>query len=115
MSFDIIIIGSGIGGLTAGALLAKYGKKVAIFESHSIAGGAAHTFTRQGFKFDSGPSFYCGLGKNKPSLNPLKQVLDILGESLDVVAYDPLGHYHFPEVKFRFLVIHINMGKRLLK
>ncbi len=100
MSFDIIIIGSGIGGLTAGALLAKYGKKVAIFESHSLAGGAAHTFTRQGFKFDSGPSFYCGLGKNKPSLNPLKQVLDILGESLDVVAYDPLGHYHFPEVKF---------------
>ena len=100
MNFDVVIIGSGIGGLTAGALLAKYGKKVAIFESHSIPGGAAHTFTRQGFTFDSGPSFYCGLGNDKPSLNPLKQVLDIVGESLDVVPYDPLGHYHFPEGTF---------------
>ncbi|MEA5535153.1 NAD(P)/FAD-dependent oxidoreductase [Crocosphaera sp. XPORK-15E] len=100
MSFDIIIIGSGIGGLTAGALLARYGKKVAIFESHSIAGGAAHSFVRQGFKFDSGPSFYCGLGKDSSSLNPLKQVLDIIGESLEVVSYDPLGHYHFPEGEF---------------
>lgn len=100
MTVDVIIIGSGIGGLTAGALLAKYGKKVAIFESHTIAGGAAHSFVRQGFKFDSGPSFYCGLGQDKPSLNPLKQVLDLVGESLEVVPYDPLGHYHFPEGKF---------------
>ena len=100
MNFDVVIIGSGIGGLTAGALLARYGKKIAIFESHSIPGGAAHTFTRKGFTFDSGPSFYCGLGNDKPSLNPLKQVLDIVGESLDVVPYDPLGHYHFPEVTF---------------
>ena len=100
MNFDVVIIGSGIGGLTAGSLLAKYGKKVAIFESHSIPGGAAHTFTRQGFTFDSGPSFYCGLGQEKPSLNPLKQVLDRLGESLEVIPYDPLGHYHFPEGKF---------------
>ncbi|MEL4897118.1 phytoene desaturase family protein [Crocosphaera sp. Alani8] len=100
MNFDVVIIGSGIGGLTAGALLAKYGKKVAIFESHSIPGGAAHTFTRKGFVFDSGPSFYCGLGNDKPSLNPLKQVLDIVGESLEVIPYDPLGHYHFPEGTF---------------
>lgn len=100
MNFDVVIIGSGIGGLTAGALLARYGKKIAIFESHSIPGGAAHTFTRKGFTFDSGPSFYCGLGNDKPSLNPLKQVLDIVGESLDVVPYDPLGHYHFPEGTF---------------
>ncbi|HAC64580.1 MAG TPA: all-trans-retinol 13,14-reductase [Cyanothece sp. UBA12306] len=100
MTIDVIIIGSGIGGLTAGALLAKYGQKVAIFESHTIAGGAAHSFSRQGFHFDSGPSFYCGLGHNKPSLNPLKQVLDLVGESLEVVPYDPLGYYHFPGVKF---------------
>ena len=100
MSVDVIIIGSGIGGLTAGALLARYGKRVLICESHTIAGGAAHSFDRKGFCFDSGPSFYCGLGKNRPSLNPLKQVLDAVGESLEVVPYDPLGHYHFPEGTF---------------
>ncbi|OKH25956.1 all-trans-retinol 13,14-reductase [Hydrococcus rivularis NIES-593] len=100
MSLDVIVIGSGIGGLTAGALLARYGKKVLICESHTIAGGAAHSFSRRGFHFDSGPSFYCGLGNKFPSLNPLKQVLDVLGESLEVIPYDPLGHYHFPEGTF---------------
>ena len=100
MNLDVIVIGSGIGGLTAAALLARYGKRVLVCESHAIAGGAAHSFKRRGFEFDSGPSFYCGLGKERPSLNPLRQVLDVLGESLQVVPYDPMGHYHFPEVTF---------------
>ncbi|MDJ0737615.1 MAG: NAD(P)/FAD-dependent oxidoreductase [Nostocaceae cyanobacterium] len=93
---DIIVIGSGIGGLTAAALLARYGKQVIVCESHTIAGGAAHSFRRQGFEFDSGPSFYCGL-TSPQSLNPLKQILEVLGESLEAVPYDPLGYYHFPE------------------
>jgi carotene isomerase len=100
MSYDAIVIGSGIGGLTAAALLARYGKRVLVCESHAIAGGAAHSFKRRGFEFDSGPSFYCGLGNQRPSLNPLRQVLDALGESLQVVPYDPMGHYHFPEGTF---------------
>ena len=36
--FDVIVIGSGIGGLVAGALLARYGKRVLICESHTIPG-----------------------------------------------------------------------------
>ncbi|MBW4596149.1 MAG: NAD(P)/FAD-dependent oxidoreductase [Brasilonema angustatum HA4187-MV1] len=93
---DVIVIGSGIGGLTTAALLARYGKRVIVCESHTIPGGAAHTFRRRGFEFDSGPSFYCGL-TSAGSLNPVKQVLDVLGESLESVPYDPLGLYHFPE------------------
>ena len=93
---DVIAIGSGIGGLVAGALLARYGKKVLICESHTIAGGAAHSFSRQGFHFDSGPSFYCGLS-DPTSLNPLRQVLAVLGEAVAAIAYDPLGHYYFPD------------------
>jgi all-trans-retinol 13,14-reductase len=100
MSPDVIIIGSGIGGLTAGALLARYGKRVLICESHSIPGGAAHSFSRQGFQFDSGPSFFCGLGNQGDSINPLKQVLDVLGESVEAIPYDFVGHYHFPEGTF---------------
>ncbi len=98
-NFDVIVIGSGIGGLTAAALLSRYGKRVIVCESHTVAGGAAHSFRRRGFEFDSGPSFYCGLSDPR-SLNPVKQVLDILGESLQTVPYDPLGHYHFPEGSF---------------
>ncbi|HEY9804727.1 MAG TPA: NAD(P)/FAD-dependent oxidoreductase [Leptolyngbyaceae cyanobacterium] len=93
---DAIVIGSGIGGLCTAGLLARYGKRVIVCESHTIAGGAAHSFRRRGFEFDSGPSFYCGLADSQ-SLNPLKQVLDVLGESLPVIPYDPLGKYHFPE------------------
>jgi carotene isomerase len=96
---DVIVIGSGIGGLCAAGLLARYGKQVIVCESHSIPGGAAHSFRRRGFEFDSGPSFYCGL-TDAQSLNPLKQVLDVLGESLQAIPYDPLGHYHFPEAIF---------------
>ncbi|MBE9050645.1 FAD-dependent oxidoreductase [Nostocales cyanobacterium LEGE 11386] len=96
---DVIVIGSGIGGLCAAGLLARYGKRVIVCESHTIPGGAAHSFRRRGFEFDSGPSFYCGLTAAQ-SLNPVKQVLDVLGESLQVIPYDPLGHYHFPEAIF---------------
>lgn len=96
---DVIVIGSGIGGLCAAGLLARYGQRVIVCESHVIPGGAAHSFRRRGFEFDSGPSFYCGLSQAQ-SLNPVKQILEVLGESLQVIPYDPLGIYHFPEASF---------------
>lgn len=70
---DVVVIGAGIGGLCCAALLANYGFKVVVCESHDTAGGAGHAFERQGFQFDSGPSFHAGLSI-KPSINPLKQV-----------------------------------------
>lgn len=93
---NVVVIGAGIGGLVAGALLARYGKQVTVCESHTIPGGAVHSFSRQGFHFDSGASFYCGLA-DPNSVNPLRQVLAALGESIEAVAYDPFGHYHFPD------------------
>ncbi len=107
--FDAIVIGSGIGGLVAGSMLARYGKRVLVCESHTIAGGAAHSFSRRGFHFDSGPSFYCGL-TDRQSLNPLSQVLNMLDESIAAISYDPLGHYHFPEGS---LPIYANAKKYL--
>ena len=95
-SFDVVVIGSGIGGLVAASLLARYGRRVLVCESHTLPGGAAHGFKRQGFTFDSGPSFYCGLA-DPTSCNPLREVLSALGETVDAVTYDPLGHYHFPD------------------
>lgn len=95
-SYDVVVIGSGIGGLVAAGLLARYGRRVLVCESHTLPGGAAHSFRRQGFTFDSGPSFYCGLA-DPTSCNPLREVLDALGESIEAIAYDPLGHYHFPD------------------
>ena len=87
---EIVVIGSGLGGLSCGSILAKYGYKVIVCESHNIAGGAAHAFKYQGFKFDSGPSLYSGLSYS-PSSNPLRQILDILDEDVEWANYNNWG------------------------
>jgi all-trans-retinol 13,14-reductase len=52
--YDVIIIGAGISGLMAGALLVKNGKKVLILESQPKIGGYLSGFTRKGYYFDVG-------------------------------------------------------------
>jgi len=54
MNYDVIIIGAGLGGLTAGAKLAKEGKKVLLLEQHDRPGGCATTFKRRGFTMEVG-------------------------------------------------------------
>ena len=54
MTYDIIIIGSGLGGLTAGAKLARSGKKVLLLEQHDRPGGCATTFKRRDFTMEVG-------------------------------------------------------------
>ena len=53
-NLDAVVIGSGIGGLTAAAIMAKAGKKVLVLEQHDQAGGCCHTFIEKGFEFDVG-------------------------------------------------------------
>jgi Phytoene dehydrogenase and related proteins len=54
MKYDVIIIGAGLGGLTAGAKLAKEGRKVLLIEQHSKPGGCATTFRRGEFTLEVG-------------------------------------------------------------
>lgn len=96
---DVIVIGSGIGGLSCAALLARYEQDVVVFESHDHAGGAAHSFDVKGYKFDSGPSLFSGLQSRGPQANPLAQVLDALGESVPCATYDS-WMVHVPEADF---------------
>jgi len=101
--YDVIVIGSGMGGLTCGALSAKYGSKVLVLESHIKVGGSAHTFSRihngEKYSFEVGPSIFEGL--DKPSLNPLRMVFDILEETMPVETYKGLGFWT-PEGYWRF-------------
>jgi len=53
-SYDTIVIGSGIGGLSTAAIMAKEGYKVLVLERHYEAGGYTHVFKRQGYEWDIG-------------------------------------------------------------
>ncbi len=85
-----MVIGSGLGGLCAGAVAAWHGLSVLVLEAHDRPGGAAHGFRRGPFHFESGPSLWSGLSR-WPSTSPLAQVLHLLGESLAVETYDTWG------------------------
>ena len=54
MNFDVIVIGAGLGGLTAGAKLSKEGKKVLVIEHHDRPGGYATTFQRGDYTLEVG-------------------------------------------------------------
>lgn len=62
--------------------------QVTVCESHSIPGGAAHAWTRDGYHFESGPSLYSGLGGKGKEANPLGHVLQAIGEPLELVKYN---------------------------
>uniref|UniRef100_A0A671YE94 Si:ch1073-13h15.3 n=1 Tax=Sparus aurata TaxID=8175 RepID=A0A671YE94_SPAAU len=95
-NLDVIVIGSGIGGLTAGATLAKAGKKVLVLEQHDQAGGCCHTYIEKGFEFDVGLHYIGQVHEN----------------SLLRIAFDQIseGQLEFQELKQHFDTIQIGVG-----
>ena len=65
--FDVIIIGAGVSGLTAAALLSKSGLSVCVLERHRLIGGYLQGFGRKGFTFDTAIHWLNQYGKNGKS------------------------------------------------
>ncbi|MFK7888482.1 MAG: phytoene desaturase family protein [Gammaproteobacteria bacterium] len=62
-SYDTIVVGSGIGGLTCAALLSDLGQRVCVLEQHYTAGGYTHSYEREGYEWDVGVHYIGDVGK----------------------------------------------------
>lgn len=93
---DVVVIGSGIGALTAAADLCSKGATVGVLERYLIPGGSAGQFERKGYRFDVGASMIFGLG-SEGTTNLLTRALDTVHKSV-VSIPDPVQvHYHLPD------------------
>jgi len=92
--YDVIIIGSGLGGLVCGYILSKNGYKVGIFEKNSQAGGCLQTFKRKGVSFDTG-MHYIGSMEEGQILHRFFKYLNLLDDvklmKLDKDGFDRIS------------------------
>lgn len=88
--YDVIIIGSGLGGLACGFILAKNGLNVCVLEQDAQVGGCLQTFRRGNTLFDTGFHYVGALGEGQ-SLHKLFRyfgLLDLPWQQLDEAAFD---------------------------
>ena len=71
--YHTILIGSGMGSLSAAAILSKEGHKVLVLERHYTAGGYTHIFKRKGFEWDVGIHY---IGDMQRPKSAMKQLFD---------------------------------------
>ncbi|MHC5209236.1 MAG: phytoene desaturase family protein [Planctomycetota bacterium] len=89
---DAVVVGAGIGGLVAAALLARAGRDVLVVDRHSVAGGNATVFRRRDYVFDVGLHYIggCHAGGVIPTVLEAAGVEPVPFEELDPDGYDTL-------------------------
>lgn len=102
--YDVIVVGAGPGGITCGALLAKWGLKTLVVDKNSQVGGKAMTVSKKGFRYEYWPIAACPATGTK-----FHWLLETLGlqDQIELIAPDPLGlmHYETPSGEIRTLVM----------
>lgn len=86
--YDVIVIGAGISGLTAAALLAKKNRKVALIDAQEKPGGSCGIFKRNGVIFEQGAAMLYGFGES--GFNPHRYVFNVLEEPITMIHHKEL-------------------------
>jgi all-trans-retinol 13,14-reductase len=106
--YDIVIIGSGFGGLICGYILSKNGYKVGVFEKQFQIGGCLQTFERKGITFDTGMHY---VGSMEPG-QLLHRIFTFLGLLDDVKVHkldtDGFEHILLNGKEYRFAMGYEN-------
>ncbi|MEM7037127.1 MAG: NAD(P)/FAD-dependent oxidoreductase, partial [Bacteroidota bacterium] len=90
---DVVVIGAGMAGLTAAALLVKRGLRVCVLEQNWLPGGCASSYPRHGFVFEAGATTLVGLDEGMP----LRYLLDETGIEVPAVKLDLPMQVHLPD------------------
>jgi prolycopene isomerase len=93
--YDVLVIGGGLGGLTAAALLAKRGLSVLVLERNCQPGGSCGAFRRRGHTLDLGAAMLFGFGEK--GFNPHRFVMNELEEEIEVYRHESMYRLHYKE------------------
>ncbi len=92
MDADVIVIGSGAGGLSAALPLAQAGESVIVIEQHNVPGGLCHSFRKNGYRFSPGIHYVGQIGDG----GSLREIYEGLGVADDLTFFEmnPDGYEH---------------------